>query len=197
MEHLYFTNSNSRTVPEQFQNSSKIYKFKSHRLCLLEIQDLTTKWGEFAVPYIPFDWGGISPSFPRDPFHTPFIWAGLLPIVAGTYVLSFSVCTVWLKHNVLAYYNIRHFHLGRTVSHVNTRANFDGTESCVALFKSSKRFWIWRRGLLKSKQKYWGTLILNYYPTLKSLLFKNEYFWCKNITLGKRGEILHYDIHKK
>ena len=72
-------------VPEQFQNSSKIYKFKSHRLCLLEIQDLTTKWGEFAVPYIPFDWGGIwggiSPSFPRDPFHTPFIWAGFLPIV--------------------------------------------------------------------------------------------------------------------
>ena len=55
------------------------------RLCLLEIQDLTTKWGEFAVPYIPFDWGGIwggiSPSFPRDPFHTPFIWAGFLPIV--------------------------------------------------------------------------------------------------------------------
>ena len=50
---------------------------------------------------------------------------------------------------------------------------------------------------LKSKQKYWGTLILNNHPTLKHLLFKNEYFWCKNITLGKRGEILHYDIHKK
>ena len=151
MEHLYFTNINisiqeSQVVP--LGNSGFDYKMRGIYCSLYPL------WlRRHLRRHLTF--------FPQRPIPYPFHLGRLS-----------AYSTVWPKQNMLAYYNIRHFHLGRTVSHVNTRAHFDGTESCAALFESSKRFWIWRRGLLKSKQKYWGTLILNNHPTLKHLLFK-------------------------